>query len=205
MPTTDAGSRSLQDRVIKILTTPKTEWPVIEAEVTDVAKLYGGYIAILAAIPVLASFIGSVTFGTPIPFVGTYRTPLGRALATMILSYVLSLASVYIAALVIDKLAPTFESTPNFIQALKLVAYASTAGWVGGVLGIIPALGIIGALIGLYGIYLFYLGLPLLMKTPDAKVIPYMVVAAIVMIVLWIVMGAIVVAVVGTGVAVSSL
>jgi hypothetical protein len=170
--------------VIKILTTPKTEWPVIEAETTDVAKLYSGYIAILAAIPAICSFIGTTMFGTYVPFVGAVRTPIVRGFVTMVLTYVLALAVVYIAALVIDKLAPTFESTPNFIQALKLVAYASTAGWVAGVLYLIPALGILIILASLYNIFLFYLGLPVMMKTPDAKVIPYMIVAAIVVIVL---------------------
>jgi hypothetical protein len=184
MPTIDAGTRSLQDRVVKILTTPTTEWPVIEAEVTDVAKLYSGYIAILAAIPAVASFIGTTLFGTYVPFVGTVRTPIVRGFVTMVLTYVLALAVVYIAALVVDKLAPTFESKPNLIQALKLVAYASTAGWVAGVLYLIPALGILTILASLYNIYLFYLGLPIMMKTPDTKVIPYMVVAAIVVIVL---------------------
>ena len=203
--TTEVNVTNLKDRVVKILTTPKTEWPVIEAETTDVATLYKSYIAILAAIPVVASFIGSVVIGVTLPFVGTFRTPVGTALTTAILTYVLSLGGVYVAALVIDKLAPTFDSKPNFIQALKLVAYASTAGWVAGVLNIIPALGLIVILAALYGIYLFYLGLPVLMKTPDAKVIPYMVVAAIVMIVVWIVIGVIVAAVAGTGAAVANL
>lgn len=175
---------TLKDRVLKILTTPKTEWPVIEAESTDVATLYKSYIAILAAIPPVCSFIGMTVFGITMPFVGTIRTPVTTGFARMVVSYVLGLAVVYICALVIDKLAPTFESKPNMIQALKLVAYASTAGWVAGVLNIIPALGVIGILAALYGIYLFYLGLPVLMKTPPAKVIPYMVVSAIVVIVL---------------------
>ena len=204
--TTEVNVTNLKDRVVKILTTPKTEWPVIEAETTDVATLYTSYIAILAAIPVVASFIGSVIIGTSVPFVGTYRTPIGTALTILILSYVLSLASVYIAALVIDKLAPTFDSKPNMIQALKLVAYASTASWVAGALNIIPLLGTIVALVGaLYAIYLFYLGLPVMMKTPEAKVIAYMVVSAVVMIVLWFVMAMIVGLVVGAGAVATSL
>lgn len=207
MATTIEGTvTNLKDRVVKILTSPKTEWPVIEAESTDVGTLYTSYIAILAAIPPIASFIGSITIGTPVPFYGTYRPPLGTALTTLILTYVLSLASVYVAALVIDKLAPTFDSKPNLMQALKLVAYASTASWVAGALNIIPLLGSLVAIVGgLYSIYLFYLGLPVMMKTPDAKVIAYMVVSAVVMIVLWFVMAMIVGMVVGAGTIATSL
>ena len=200
MPTTTQTSApALQDRVRKILVTPKTEWQVIDAESTDVATLYKSYIMILAAIPAVCTFIGMTVFGLQVPFVGTIRTPVANALAHAILAYVLGLAAVYVAALIVDKIAPTFESKPNMIQALKLVAYASTAGWVAGVLNIIPALSIIAALVSLYGIYLVYLGLPVLMKTPDAKVIPYMVLAAVVVFVLWIVVSMIVGVVVGVG------
>jgi hypothetical protein len=195
MPTSDAGPRSLQDRVIKILTTPNTEWPVIEAETTDVAKLYSGYIAILAAIPAVASFIGQTMIGVPI--IG--RTSMTYAFTGMIVTYVVSLVSVYLAAFIIDKLAPSFQSTPNFIQALKLVAYSSTAGWVAGVLHIIPLLGLLVVLAALYGIYLCYLGLPVLMKTPQDKVIIYMIVSVVVIIVVSIVLGVIGAAIAGTG------
>jgi hypothetical protein len=190
---TDGRATNLQDRVIKILTTPKTEWPVIAAESTDVAKLYTGYIAILAAIPAVGSFLGSTMIGLPI----LGKTPMTYAFVTMVLTYAASLASVYISALVIDKLAPSFDSTPNFIQALKLVAYSLTAGWVAGVLNIIPMLGILTLLAAVYGIYLFYLGLPVMMKTPEAKVIIYMVVSAVVIFVVTVILMALVGAVVG--------
>lgn len=180
---------NLQTRVVNILTKPKEEWPIIAAETTDVPTLYTSYIAILAAIPAICSFIGMSMIGVTLPFVGTYRYPLAHGLTMAILQYVLGLVGIYVAAVVIDKLAPTFQSQSSTIQALKLVAYASTAGWVAGVLNIIPVLSILGVLAGLYGIYLFYLGVSPLMKTPSEKVIPYMVVSAIVIIVVMVVVG----------------
>lgn len=182
---------NLQTRVVNILTKPKEEWPVIAAETTDVASLYSGYIAILAAIPAVCSFIGMTMIGVTLPFVGTYRYPLAHGLTTAVLQYVFGLIGIYVAALVIDKLAPTFQSQPSTIQALKLVAYASTAGWVAGVLNLIPALGILGIFAALYGIYLFYLGVTPLMKTPSDKVIPYMVVSAVVIIIVMAICGVI--------------
>jgi hypothetical protein len=197
--TTDAQVANLKDRVVKILTNPKAEWPVIEAEVTDAPKLYREYIAILAAIPPICSFIGMSVVGISAPFVGYIRVGIAQGLAQAIVSYVLALIGVYVCAIVIDKLAPTFESKPNQIQALKLVAYASTASWVAGVFNIIPALSILGILGGLYSIYLFYLGLPVMMKTPEGKVIPYMVVAAIVVIVVTVLIGILSAALTGVG------
>jgi len=82
---------------------------------------------------------------------------------------------------------------------LKLVAYASTPAWVAGVVGLFPPLAVLGILAGLYGIYLFYLGLPPVMQTPGDKVIPYMLVSAIIIVVLYLVVGAITTSVAGVG------
>jgi hypothetical protein len=173
---------NLQTRVVNILTKPAVEWPVIAAEPTDVATLYKQYIAPLAAIPAVCSFIGQVVFG--VSFLGyTYRTPVVRGLTTAIVSYVMALVSAYVCALIIQNLAPRFKSSGTLIDALKLVAYASTAAWVAGILNILPALSVLGILAGLYSIYLFYLGLPVMMKTPEDQVVPYMVVSAVVVIV----------------------
>jgi hypothetical protein len=188
---------NLQTRVMRILTKPKEEWPVIAAEKTDVAPLYLGYIAILAAIPPIATFIGITLIGVTVPILGTYRIGFAHGLTSAILQYVLALIGVYVAAVVIDKLAPTFRSESSTIQALKLVAYASTPAWLAGVLNIIPPLSILGILAGLYGIYLFYLGVTPLMKTQSEKVIPYMVVSAIAIIIVMVVMSVIATAITG--------
>lgn len=175
---------SLADRAKRIITDPKNEWPVIEREQTTVEKLYREYIVILAAIPVLAVLVGGVIVGGPTLF-GWTRTPVVAGVIGAMVSYVLALAGVYVAAFIVDKLAPTFDSQPNQIQALKLVAYAYTPSWIAGAAYLIPGIGTLVSLLGgLYAIYLFYLGLPVMMKTPEAKVIPYMLVAAVTIIVL---------------------
>jgi hypothetical protein len=176
-------------RVTNILTKPKEEWPVIDGETTSVAALYSGYIVILAAIPVVASFIKMSLIGTSVLFT-TVRVGIATGLVGMIVGYVLSLAGVYLAAFVIEKLAPTFQSQGDTRQALKLVAYAYTATWVAGVFNILPIIGILGVLAGaIYSIYLFYLGLPVLMKTPQEKVVAYMIVAAVIIFVIYIIIG----------------
>jgi hypothetical protein len=189
----------LVSRVTNILTKPKQEWPVIASEATDVATLYKEYIVLLAAVPAISSFIGMTAIGVPVPFFGTVRVGVVSGLTSLIVRYVLSLASVYAAAFIIEKLAPTFQSRGDTIAALKLVAYASTPAWVAGILGLFPPLLALGILAGLYGVYLFYLGLPHLMQTPPEKVIPYMIVSAIVIIVMYLIVGAITAATAGVG------
>lgn len=104
------------------------------------------------------------------------------ALATAILHYALTLGGVYVLAVIVNLLAPSFDGRKDQIHALKLVAYASTASWLSGVFSLIPGLGFLG-LLGLYSLYLFYIGLPVLMKSPPEKTLPYtalIIVAAIV-------------------------
>ena len=177
----------LQTRVINILTKPKEEWPVISAEQTSVGALYAGYIVPLAAIPAVCMFLGYSVFGAAIPFSRAFGFGPAYWLSQAIASYVLGLVGVYIGAFVIQKLAPTFQSEANFLQALKLVAYGSTPMWIAGVFNLIPPLAILTILASLYGIYLFYLGVTPMMKTPSDKVIPFMIVSAIVIIVVSIV------------------
>lgn len=175
-------------RVKAILMTPKTEWPVIAAEPATVADLYKNYIVWLAAIPAICSFIKSSFIGQG-AFGIYYRTPVGAGLAAMVVGYLLTLALVYVVALIVDALAPTFSGQKSQIQALKAVAYSWTASWVAGIAVLIPWLGYLIMLAALvYGIYLLYLGLPVTMKSPTEKAGGYTAVTIIIAIVLgWIV------------------
>jgi hypothetical protein len=124
-----------------------------------------------------------------VPFSDTvYRTPIGLAIASAIVTYVLTLVGVYVLALIIDGLAPTFAGTKNQMQALKVAAYSSTAAWVAGIFAIMPGLRMLGIL-GLYSIYLLYLGLPVLMKSPKDRAVGYMVLVIVVEAVLLVVIG----------------
>ncbi|MFV0677293.1 Yip1 family protein [Variovorax sp. tm] len=163
---------NLVERVQAILLKPKATWPEIDAEPADAASLYKNYVMILALIPALASFIGLSLIGVG-AFGVSFRVPLVSGLANMIVGYVLSLVMVFVLALIIDAMAPTFEGSRSQIGALKLSAYASTAAFVGGVFSLLPSLSVLGALAALYGIYLLYTGLPVLMKCPPDKAIAY--------------------------------
>jgi len=107
-----------------------------------------------------------------------------------IVRYVLTLVGVYVLALIIDALAPTFSGEKNIDQAFKLAAYSYTPGWLVGIFALIPALGFLGIL-GLYGIYLLYVGLPVLMKSPQDKSKRYTITIIIAAVVIFIVIGVI--------------
>ncbi len=180
---------NLVERAKNILLKPKDEWALISAEPHTVQGLYTQYVMILAAIPAIASFIGLSVIG--MGFLGvSYKVPLGAGLANAVVTYLLSLGSVYVMALIIDALAPTFGGEKNFMQAMKVAAFFPTASWLAGIFYLVPALSILG-LLGLYSFYLLFVGLPILMKAPEEKAVPYVVVVIIAAIVIFVVIGAI--------------
>ena len=180
---------NLVDRAKKMILQPKSEWAVIASEPHTVQGLYTGYVMILAAIPAVAGFIGFSIIGLG-GYLSTYRIPIAAGVANMVVSYILSLGFVYVLALIIDALAPNFGGEKNFMQALKLAVFSSTAVWLAGIFGILPALSIL-KLLGLYSLYLLFLGLPTLMKAPEDKALPYTVVVIIAAIVLSVVIAAV--------------
>src|SRR5215208_4555756 len=122
---------NLVERAQKILLQPQQEWYVIQQEPTQPAELYTGYIIPLAAIGPVASLIGLSVFGY-----GLFGMSIPAIIVRSVILYILSLGSIYVSAMIIDALAPNFSSQKNINQALKLVAYASTPGWIAGIFGL---------------------------------------------------------------------
>lgn len=181
---------NLIDRAKSILLQPRDTWPIIEAEQADVAGLYTRYLMVLAAIPAVCGFIGMSLIGMG-AFGISIRVPLLAGLVNMVVSYALSLVGVFVLALIVDALAPTFGGQKNPIQALKLAVYASTAALLGGVFSLLPMLAVLGLLAALYSAYLLYTGLPVLMRNPPEKTVSYTVVVVLAAIVMGLVMGAV--------------
>jgi Yip1 domain/zinc-ribbon domain len=180
-------------RVKNILLSPATEWPVIAAEPTSARRLYLGYVAPLVAIGVVATFIGHSVVG--LPLVG--RVGVGAELAHAVVAYALSFLGVFLIALIVDLLAPSFGGQRDSLAALKVTVYSFTPGWIAGVFNLIPLLGILGIVGALYGLYLLYLGLPVLMRCPVDKSVGYTVVTVICAIVTWVVIAALTTCAVG--------
>lgn len=177
------GTRvSLVDRVKNILMTPKTEWPVIDAEPTSIGDIYKSYVMILAAIPSICMLIGLAAFG-----LGYFA--MSFLIAQAVISYVFALIGCYVLALIIEALAPSFGGTKDRVKAFKVAAYSYTAVWVAGVFLLFPPLAILLLIALAYTLYLLYLGLPVLMKSPDDKSLVYTVAVIVAAIVLYLVVG----------------
>jgi hypothetical protein len=160
----------LVERAKAILLTPRTEWSVIEQERGGLFHLFIHYVAILAAIPEVAHFIGQLLI------IG--HTPIVSNLLRAAIAYVVTFAMVYLIACVIDVLAPKFGGKKNFPNAVKLSVYSHTPLWLAGIFLLIPGLNFL-LILGVYGFYLLWIGLPLLMGVPQYQALRYAVIVTV--------------------------
>ena len=179
------GGGWLQQRIKNILFTPVQEWDRIAVEDATVRSLYLRYACILAAIGPIAGLIGGQVFGRQ-GFFLTVHPPLIRSILSALVGYGLNLAGVYVLALVIDVMAPSFGGTRSRIQALKVSVYSWTASWLFAIFQLVPPVSAL-SIIGVYSLYLMYLGIPKLMKAPQDKAMVYSIVTIVVAMAIWIV------------------
>jgi len=149
-----ATAGGLIARVKAILLAPSATWPTIAAEPSSAGAIYRGYVAPLAAVGVIAAFVGHTLIGYNVPLLGHMRTGIVAGLGAAALGYLMSFVSVFVIAWLADLLAPTFGGQRDPLRALKLTAYSYTPAWVAGILQLVPALGVLALLAGLYGLYL---------------------------------------------------
>ena len=179
----------LKTRAINMITKPAAEWRVVASERQTVESLIKGYAAPLSAIPIVCSFIGVTLLVSVLPFMGGYSRGVVSGVIGGVVQWILGLVGIVVCAIVIEMLAPKFNSTPNRVQALKMVVFASTPLWLAGVFNLIPVLSLLILIALAYSIYVFYLGLPPVMNTPQQQVVPYMAISVLVMFFIAMVLG----------------
>ena len=99
-----ASSTSLVTRVQNMIMKPAAEWDVVAAEPASVGSIYTGYAMILAAIPAIATLLGSILFAHMNPIL---------AVITAVIGYVLALVGLYITAFIVNALASSFGAEQN--------------------------------------------------------------------------------------------
>lgn len=174
-------------RAFKLLLHPAAEWRSIAAEPATVSELLG-YATVLAAIPAIAGFIGYSVVGVSLGIhAARLRMPIGPGIERAVVVYVLWVAGVYVAALLVRAIAPRFEGRSDLVTGLKVAVHAPTAVWIAGIFALIPPIGIL-TLLGLYSVYTLAIGLPIVTGCPPdesvwfvgAIVLCYLVVAILV-------------------------
>ena len=122
------------ERAKNIITSPNKEWDVIALEQPNTGQIIMGYVLLLAGAAAVAAFIGFGLIGFNSGLFHYATTSWGIYYALRVL--IAAIVGVFISALVIDALAPSFGSEKNMGRSVQLVEYSYTPGWVGGLLAI---------------------------------------------------------------------
>jgi hypothetical protein len=165
-------------RARAILVDPAAAWRGIEKDAGDPAYLLSRYVAVLALIPALSSFVGATLIGVVSPSGVILRADLIDGLFGAVFSYAASCAIVLMLGLIIDIVAPLFGGRSNFESAFKLAVYSFTPLWLAGIFLLLPGLRFL-LLTGAYGIYLFSIGAPRLTKVPEGQTVNFTVLVVV--------------------------
>lgn len=161
------SSEFILSRAWGLFSAPQKEWEQIRDEETTVAHILIGYVAPLAAIPPVCDLIGSTLFG------GLLQTQPGDAIVRAIVTWVVSVALVYLLGLLVNALAPTFDAEPHDLNAQKLAAYALTPAFLSGVFSLWPPLWWLSLFALAAMVWLMYRGLPVLMRAETDRALAY--------------------------------
>lgn len=183
-----AKSMSIVERAKNIILKPTDEWNVITSEPATIGGLFTGYAMPLALIPLVSTILFTGLLGiSAVDMMGFGDgMPLDlMAIAGMaILSLIVSLVSLFVMGTMVKLVSPSFNGTSDKVQAMKLMAYASTPSWVVALLSWIPFLGaVLGFAAMVYVVYLIYCGLNPVMGVPKEKIAGFTVVIVLIYVV----------------------
>jgi len=160
-------SEFILSRAYGLLREPKKEWEQIRAEETTVPNILIGYVAPLAAIPPVCDLIGSTLFNRML------QVEPGDALVRAVITWVVTIALVYLLGFLINALADMFDAERDELSAHKIAAYSLTPAFLSGVFSLWPPLWWLSLFALAAMVFLMYRGLPILMKAPAEKALSY--------------------------------
>lgn len=156
-------------RVVELLVNPTATWQRIAKEQDDPRQLVWRYVLLLAAAAAACLFFGNLLFGQGLWF----------SLIYALLLLFLFIALVFAQGVLVNALAPLFETAPDEDAALRLAAYCATPVCVAGLTTLAPSLTPLAVLAGfVYSAYLFREGCSVLLKTPPARKTKFALVAS---------------------------
>ncbi len=145
---------------------PEREWQQIRGEHESVSHLYLHHVLILAAIPVLAAYIGTTQIGWSIGGGDAVRLTVGSALQMSVLSYLAMLSGVAVMGAFIHWMSRTYDASPSLSDCMIFAGYCATSLFLAGVVALYPNLWLtllVGTAALCHATYLLYVGIPAFM------------------------------------------
>ncbi|MGL1958117.1 MAG: YIP1 family protein [Colwellia sp.] len=150
---------------------PKDEWQTIEKR--HESLMYSlMHILTVALIPAICGYYAAAHIGWTIGAGDPIKITESSAQIMGLAMYLGIVFGVFALAYLIQWMAKTFDSSPNFIQSLELAAYTSTPMLMIGIAALFPVLWFVTLAVlaaACYSVYLLYSGVPIMMNIPEEK------------------------------------
>jgi len=173
---------TLINRAKNIIINPRTEWENIVVEDPSPKNTMQEYAVPFLVAVAIASLVGDFLFKTRIGY-----GP-GFILGMAVLSFGMILLTLYLSAIVVNEMAPSFQSEKNQNKAFQLVVFSYTPAFIASIVAnLFPQVAFINIL-SLYGIYLFWEGIGICMKTPAKNKTAYALVSILLIVGLYIIL-----------------
>lgn len=156
-----------------LLFNPSREWPTIRSRADDATTFSTLMdLLILAAIPGICSFVGSVFFGWSLTGHDPVRVTMMSALVMALASWAAIAAGVVVMGLFVHWMEITYGSRRSYSDCICFAIYVSVPLCLTGLSGLYPSipLSTLAVLLGIaWSAKLLYLGTPLFMHIPSER------------------------------------
>lgn len=162
---------------------PAETWQRLSQKKPDARKLFFGLAMVLALVPAISVVLGFSLVGLKLGPLETVKIPLTSAILAGIAVYIVNLAGVYAAAVLMRFIGNSFHTDAPFSSYMSLAILSAVPYWLAGAFNLIPALRVL-SMIGIYGIYILFLGIPEMIKVPEERNLPFNVAVVVAIIIL---------------------
>ncbi len=148
--------------ILGLLTHPGREMHNIAKEQESVSYHYAHHVLLLAAIPVISTFIGTTQFGWELGAEPIVLSP-AAAFLLGLLSYAAILGAVAVMGNVIHWLARDYPQRPDLHRCVVFAGYIATPMFLSGFIALYPVVWVcllVGAIALCYSGYLLFLAVP---------------------------------------------
>ena len=160
-------------------------WNNVRGTYGTIKEYYLNFLAPLALIPAVVTFINVSIIGTSI-LVPTqnggggisltpeiHRFGIVSGFISALVQFIVGLLMQYVFAFILGKVAVKFNGNDDVFSALKLAGYAASPVALLTVLEILPMGVLLVGLVGLYSLYIFYQGISPMLSVPAEKRVVY--------------------------------
>jgi hypothetical protein len=150
---------------------PVREWESVRAENAGMGTAFG-HVLLLAAIPVVAGYVGTTQFGWQIGTAETVRLTTGSAALIAALYYAVIIAAVFSMGWMIHWMGQTYGASQPLVRCVVLAAYIPIPLFLVGIAQLYPVLWfnlLVGLPAAAYTVFLLFLGIPVMMEIPAER------------------------------------